>query len=358
MKRKNKTFPNGILLDVGCRDRKQPNFVGIDREQRPGVDIVHDLEKFPYPIDAWSCITIKCAHVIEHIKPWLVIDFMNEMWRMLLPEGQLAISAPYAGSPGFYQDPTHCTNITERTWNYFNIDSPLWEHYKPKPWKVEHIAYKPDGNIEVVMRKAQITDGLMNLTVEALRLGAIQKPTELSALLTFLQTKDLETVVEIGTARGGVFYTLCQLAKPDALLVSIDMPGGDFGGGYTKEDEKKFLTFAKGKQDLRFIRKNSHDSSTKRDLLRILNGRKVDLLFIDGDHTYSGVKKDWTMYSPLVKKGGFVVFHDICHHPTIPTCKVDKLWNELKKAYSTTEFIDPNDQNWGGIGVLVAGSKA
>jgi hypothetical protein len=51
----------GLLLDIGCRDRKEPNWVGIDSISRPGVDIVHDLESFPYPIQDGACITIKAA---------------------------------------------------------------------------------------------------------------------------------------------------------------------------------------------------------------------------------------------------------------------------------------------------------
>ena len=49
-------YPKGLLLDVGARDRKQPNFVGIDSRKYPGVDIVHPLDKFPYPIKDDSCI--------------------------------------------------------------------------------------------------------------------------------------------------------------------------------------------------------------------------------------------------------------------------------------------------------------
>ena len=146
-------FPSGILLDIGCRDRKQPNFVGIDRKEHLGVDIVHDLEKFPYPIKSDSCLTIKAAHVIEHIKPWLVMDFMNEIWRMLNDTGQLAISAPYANSRGFVQDPTHCTFITESTFQHFDPDYPLYQQYKPKPWKIVQQYWNPDGNLEILLAK-------------------------------------------------------------------------------------------------------------------------------------------------------------------------------------------------------------
>jgi predicted O-methyltransferase YrrM len=43
----------------------------------------------------------------------------------------------------------------------------------------------------------------------------------------------------------------------------------------------------------------------------ILDDRKVDFLFIDGDHTYEGVTRDFEMYSPLVKRGGIIAIHDI-----------------------------------------------
>lgn len=145
----------GILLDVGCRNRKEENFIGIDSRPYPDVDIVHDLEKFPYPIDDDSCLTIKAAHVIEHIAPNNVFAFMDELWRMLHPDGKLAISAPYAGSAMYWMDPSHRIGITERTWQYFDPGYPLYEYHKPKPWKIIPgcLIWKVEGSIEVVLSK-------------------------------------------------------------------------------------------------------------------------------------------------------------------------------------------------------------
>ena len=42
-----------------------------------------------------------------------------------------------------------------------------------------------------------------------------------------------------------------------------------------------------------------------------LEGRQVDVLFIDGDHAYDGVKRDYEMYGSLVRDGGVIAFHDI-----------------------------------------------
>ena len=108
-------FPKGILLDIGCRDRKQLNFVGMDKQMHEGVDIVHDHEDFPYPLDDESCMTVKCMHVIEHVKPWLFFDFFNECgvpYSKRTGDVELSLRA----FKGLLSRPTHCTHITKETW--------------------------------------------------------------------------------------------------------------------------------------------------------------------------------------------------------------------------------------------------
>ncbi|MCD9189223.1 MAG: class I SAM-dependent methyltransferase [Pyrinomonadaceae bacterium] len=190
-----------------------------------------------------------------------------------------------------------------------------------------------------------------------------QKISELTDLVSLVQKEKLNTIVEIGTDRGGTFWLWCQLAEKDALIVSIDLPGGDYGEGYSAEDAERFKTWGKPGQQLEFLLKDSHAEETK-DLLRsILGSREIDLLFIDGDHRYEGVTQDFNMYAPLVKEGGFVVFHDIVE--TLPrlNCHSHRFWNEVKQNYRHLEFIDIDDDlafrvdndlegPWGGIGVL------
>lgn len=147
----------GILLDLGAGETRRKNFVTIDKRNLKNIDIVHDLEVFPWPIKNNACITVVASHIIEHIKPWLMIDFMNEIWRVTKPDGQLAISMPYGVSYGFQQDPTHCNPCNEATWQYFDHRFPLYNIYKPKPWEVENgfPQYQADGNMEVVLRKCK-----------------------------------------------------------------------------------------------------------------------------------------------------------------------------------------------------------
>lgn len=70
---------------------------------------------------------------------------------------------------------------------------------------------------------------------------------------------------------------------------------------------------------------NSHDEKTKQEVEKLLNGQKLDLLFIDGSHTYGGCNKDYEMYSTFVRPGGIIAFDDIEYRD-----EVGKVWQERK----------------------------
>ena len=63
----------------------------------------------------------------------------------------------------------------------------------------------------------------------------------------------------------------------------------------------------------------------------------ISFLFIDADHSETGVRSDYRMYSPLVRKGGMIAFHDIAI--TRPEYGVRKLWSELKTRHPTRECL-------------------
>ncbi len=155
---KKKIVPK-IKLDIGCGPAKQQGFVGMDVRDVKGVDIVHDAEIFPYPLDDNSCDMISMSHVIEHIKPWLQIQIMDECWRLLEPEGMLFISTPYAGNFRWLQDPTHCASWSENTPLYYTPkdqlgnDSILYKVYTPQPWKIEQLRYSKYMDVNVAFRK-------------------------------------------------------------------------------------------------------------------------------------------------------------------------------------------------------------
>ena len=150
----------GIRLDIGCGANKQPGFVGIDQRELPGVDIVWNVEQTPWPLPDECVLVAMASHLIEHINPagGGFLRFMDEVWRVLKFDAQFAIALPYAGSPGYWQDPTHCNGCNEATWAYFDPLEPhtggaLYRIYRPKPWKIQTLVWEPMANMEVILQK-------------------------------------------------------------------------------------------------------------------------------------------------------------------------------------------------------------
>ena len=181
-------------------------------------------------------------------------------------------------------------------------------------------------------------------------LHPFQVVDELVRLIEDVKKLSPQTVLEIGTHRGGTLYLWARLARVDATLVSIDLPGGKFGGGYSPFRAPIYRRFARERQKLHLMRADSHRESTLEGAKRLLAGQQIDLLFIDGDHTYEGVKKDWEMYSPLVRSGGLVVFHDVAGN--YESTQVKAFWDAIKTGYSHREYMTHPEGRY-GIGVLL-----
>lgn len=177
-----------------------------------------------------------------------------------------------------------------------------------------------------------------------------QVRSEITSLAELVKELKPKTVLEIGTAEGGTLFLFSRLADPCAKIISIDLPGGEFGGGYPEWKTDLYKSFSSPSQKLYLLRENSHSVSTRKQVEEIIGTMPIDFLFIDGDHTYEGVKKDFEIYSPLVKEGGIIAFHDIVVHPPEKCCNVHKFWEEIKREDSE-EFIENPNQKWAGIGV-------
>jgi predicted O-methyltransferase YrrM len=100
---------------------------------------------------------------------------------------------------------------------------------------------------------------------------------------------------------------------------------------------------------MHLIRGDSHSEEVATRVRDIT--QSLDVLFIDGDHTYEGVKHDFVSYAPLVHPGGIVAFHDIAEHREQAGGDVPRFWNEVKTSYRHEEIIENREQGF-GIGVL------
>lgn len=160
--------------------------------------------------------------------------------------------------------------------------------------------------------------------------GAVQIGPEFSWLLDKISTlKSRKIAVEIGVYKGGTFYAFMQFFDK---VIGIDI-------------KERVLPF-KLRTDDQYIIGNSRDLNI---VLKIQNN--IDFLFIDGDHSYEGVRGDFNLWGPKVKKGGMIVFHDIVG-ADISGYKygVRDFWNEIKKNYDTEE--EKSHEKYFGIGII------
>jgi len=182
-----------------------------------------------------------------------------------------------------------------------------------------------------------------------------QSKKELSELLKWIEGRPApNSVLEIGTARGGTLFCWCAIAAPDATIISLDLPGGIHGGGYPPWKTSFYRQFAGPKQKIHFLRGDSHKKEMLDEVKKRLPAGGLDFLFIDGDHTLEGVRCDYEMYSSLVKSGGVIIFHDICVHRPEFDCHVDEFWGKLKQGREYWEFVENPAQGQYGIGVTIA----
>ncbi len=179
-----------------------------------------------------------------------------------------------------------------------------------------------------------------------------QRREEIRRLLSVLADRRPVVIVEIGTASGGSLFLFTRIAAQDATIVSIDLPASKDNGGYRLWRAPLYRSFALPGQDIHLIKGNSHEADTRQKLVHILDGRKIDFLFIDGDHTYDGVRKDFELYNSLLSPDGIIAFHDIVIHRPETKCEVHLFWQEVKSGFNHEEIVEDWGGEFAGIGLI------
>jgi FkbM family methyltransferase len=181
--------------------------------------------------------------------------------------------------------------------------------------------------------------------------GMMQMSGEVERFAKFFRDLKCKNIMEIGTYAGGLFSIMCKLSDEDGVKISVDLPV--YENQENTEYYKNFLRdHKKFSKNVHFIAADSHKQETLEQVKQLLNGEELDFLFIDGDHSYAGVKQDFEMYKELVKDGGYIGFHDINDtewHRNL-NCYVAHFWDEIKNRYESTEI---NTKSYAmGIGVV------
>jgi predicted O-methyltransferase YrrM len=216
-------------------------------------------------------------------------------------------------------------------------------------------------------RAAGDLDALVELAYACDELGVQIRPgqvrSEIRGLLRLLEPRGCRRILEIGTQHGGSLFLLAHVADPEALLVSVDLPHGEFGGGYPCWRAPLYRRFGQARQRIELIRGDSHADATRARVADVLGGELLDFLFIDGDHTYDGVKRDFELYRDLVRPGGLVAFHDITpgsaegdgaqevETSRLLSGEVPRFWAEVRERFPTTELAG-SELGFYGIGLV------
>ncbi|MCK4826709.1 class I SAM-dependent methyltransferase, partial [bacterium] len=177
------------------------------------------------------------------------------------------------------------------------------------------------------------------------KIKSIQKKSEILALSELVKQSNPATILEIGTAQAGTLFIWSQIATEMVITCDILEPA------YRKDLYESFPPPASDCK-VKILTGDSHTKDFKNLVAKMLEGRKVDFLFIDGDHTEEGVRKDFNDYKGFVRPGGIVAFHDIIEKQLTETNQVYYLWKDLRESFDTKEFIDNPEQCGYGIGVV------
>lgn len=172
----------------------------------------------------------------------------------------------------------------------------------------------------------------------------MQMEKEIQGLYDFVSNSSFDKVLEVGSARNSTLVLWSELGAKK--IYSIDLPESDSLRN-TLDKEKMLDTIYDS--DFKFIRGNSHTDSIEK---KIEDSIRFELLFLDADHTYDGVKEDFNRYSKYLKEGAMIIFHDINNE----NAGVPKFWDELKEDFETEEILDENS-NSAGIGILKFSEK-
>ena len=127
--------------------------------------------------------------------------------------------------------------------------------------------------------------------------GTIQNYDEIYQAVDFIIKQDISNFLEIGTNQGGTFYAWICASNP-GIRISIDIPHGEFGtDNFDEQKRNSILSGYPG--ECYFISGNSQDPLNLVKVEQYLKDKKLDFLFIDGDHTEEGVTRDFFLYKPF-----------------------------------------------------------
>jgi predicted O-methyltransferase YrrM len=180
-----------------------------------------------------------------------------------------------------------------------------------------------------------------------------QKRGEIIAFLEWTRGITPHRLCEIGVESGGTHLLFKRALPQIELTIGIDL--------YVRQ-KHQLRTFTPPGQESVLIDGSSYNPQTFARVAEALGGRSLDVLFIDGDHSFAGAAQDFQLYRQLVRRGGIIAFHDIVEDSFLRSGRrtrtyvgeVPELWRQIRAQYGEhREFVDSWTQDGYGIGAIV-----
>lgn len=168
-----------------------------------------------------------------------------------------------------------------------------------------------------------------------------QVPEEFASLIfKLLKNGNYNNFMEIGSAAGGVSRIMYDFFNFKKMVIIDD----NFQTKMVEVRKKMIVNLP--------VTELIYDSTDVKAIEAVDNlNIKFDILFIDGDHSYDGVKNDYINYLKFVENGGYLIFHDTISYP-----EVGRFVNELKED-NRVEFIDEFKNNYPVCGLALYKKK-
>lgn len=131
-----------MRLNLGCGTDIIPGFINLDIVKLDGVDVVHDLSKYPYPFEENTFDEIVAIDVIEHLPS--TVQVIEELYRISSPNAKILVHVPYWNHRVGYGDITHLRVFDFESFDFFDPSTrqgkkrPYYSHAR---FKIEKIKY-------------------------------------------------------------------------------------------------------------------------------------------------------------------------------------------------------------------------
>jgi len=376
--------PAGKVLDIGSQmvvgqafsyrslfEDAGWEYSGLDLAEGVNVDILTDSTE-ALPISDESFDVIISGQAFEHIDFFWVT--FKEMARVLKPVGMIFLIAPSRGPEHRY--PVDC-------WRFY----PDGFHALAKWAGVELISaetdWQPDedkdsapwGDTVGVFRKLEEENSscvIESNPEDAHRLSGPDgcEHVMCKAIASCLDSRNDHTsawqghylfahwlvnavkpslIVELGTHYGGSYFGFCEAVKHSGLscqCYAIDTWIGDEQAGYYGRQVFEYVASVNNSKFNDFSKLYKMDFNTA---LSLFEEGRIDILHIDGCHSYEAVRHDYESWLPKMSDNGIILFHDINERQD--DFGVWRLWEELSEKHRGFAFDHSH-----GLGVLAVGS--